>query len=231
MKYVNQAILGAVLFLALLGSGCATFTDTPSVAEPGAENRYDDAGIKTDIASALLKTDAAKANDVNVHCYNGHVFLIGEADKEFRASALDIARKAQGVVHVTTHWFPIGTASTLLDAGIETDIDAKLFLSDDINARRVAIDVWGGHVVLTGLVAKQSEIDGAVASIRNVGQVKSVTSYLSLDKGLQAQKPKERNESKKANDFSDMSKKFAEKKASDQAPPRKRRPPHATGSE
>ena len=168
------------LLLLLFLPGCVFFTADPPVAGPDAERRYDDAGIKTDIASGLLKIDAAKANRVNVHCYDGHVFLIGEADKEFRAQAIDFARKVEDVVHVTTHWFPPGSSSALRDAAIEAEIDARLFFADDINARRVAIDVWGGHVVLTGLAVRQSEIDSAVAAIKKIKQVRSVTSYLSL---------------------------------------------------
>jgi hyperosmotically inducible protein len=140
--------------------------------------RYDDAGIKTSITSQLLKYDASKANDVNVHCFNGHVFLIGEADEAFRDKAVDEAEETAGVVHVTTHWFPAGTASTTEDAAIENAIEAKRIFSEDINTRRVAVDVWGGNVVLTGIVAKQAEINRAMKAIEGIPGVKRVTSYL-----------------------------------------------------
>jgi hyperosmotically inducible protein len=140
--------------------------------------RYDDASIKTSITSQLLKIDASKANDVNVHCFNGHVFLIGEADEAFREKAVDEAEAAAGVVHVTTHWFPTGTASTADDAAVENAIEAGKVFSDDIDSRRVAVDVWGGNVVLTGIVSRQAEIDRAMRTIRAIDGVKRVTSYL-----------------------------------------------------
>lgn len=167
----------AVLSAALL-PGCARVSLQPGDVSDG-ESRYDDAGIKTTITSALLKKDAAKANDVNVHCFNGHVFLIGEADKDFRAVALEEARKANGVVHVTTHWFPTGTASAVEDAAIESEINLLPLFTENITTRRVAVDVWGGHVVLTGIVAKQQAINDTVARIKKIKQVRSVTSYLS----------------------------------------------------
>ena len=173
----------SLLFLvALLASvsltGCVTITGQP---EGPQETRYDDAGIKTGIASALLKKDAAKANDINVHCFNGHVFLIGEADKDFRGIALNTARQAEGVVHVTTHWFPTGTAATLDDSAIETEVDAQLLFTENLSVRRVAVDVWGGHVVLTGIASSQAEIDNAINKIKKIKQVRSVTSYLTLE--------------------------------------------------
>lgn len=175
---VLHAFIVLSLSLAALG-GCATISGRP--APPHIEeSRYDDAGIKTNITSQLLKANATKANDINVHCFNGHVFLIGEADQTFREKALREAEKTKGVVHVTTHWFPTGTASTLKDAAVETAIDTSLLFTEDISTRRVAVDVWGGNVVLTGMVEKQAEIDKAVARLKGIPGVKSVTSYLAL---------------------------------------------------
>lgn len=142
--------------------------------------RYDDAGIKTTIGSALLKNDATKANDINVHCFNGHVYLVGEADKAFRATALDIARQTEGVVNVTTHWFPNGTASTLLDTSIENDVDMPHLFARENGPTTVELDVWGGHVVLIGLAASQADIDRALGRIKKISKVKSVTSYITL---------------------------------------------------
>jgi len=173
-----SALMLLLISLAAIG-GCATVSGRP--APPHIEeSRYDDAGIKTTITSQLLKADATKANDINVYCFNGHVFLIGEADQKFREKALREAEKTKGVVHVTTHWFPTGTASTLKDAAIEAAIDTSLLFTEDISTRRVAVDVWGGNVVLTGIVGKQAEIDKAIAKIKTISGVKSVTSYLAV---------------------------------------------------
>jgi len=173
------SLLFALLFVACSLGGCVTFrggVDIPDIEE----SRYDDAGIKTSITSRLMEQSPAKANDVNVHCFNGHVFLVGEADADFRALALATAEGAEGVAHVTTHWFATGTASTALDAGIEREIAAGKVFEEGISTRRVAVDVWGGHVVLTGIVRQQKYIDRAVSRIKEIDKVESVTSYLVL---------------------------------------------------
>ena len=169
-----------VLFFALTLGGCVSLGDFfGSEQEHDLSTQYDDAGIKTGITSTLLKHSATKANDVDVHCFKGHVFLVGEADKDFRQFALDTARGATGVVHVTTHWFPTGTADTAGDAALEAAIAQKMGAAVASPASQVSIDVWGGNAILTGILPTQGEIDKAIATARDAKGVKSVTSYLS----------------------------------------------------
>ena len=174
------APLALALMLCVPLHGCVTVSGRPDELPKEEARRYDDAGIKTGITSALLKDDASQANTVNVHSFNGHVFLVGEATPAFRAKALDTARRANGVVHVTSHWFPDDTASTSEDAAIEAAIEAKRLFPGKSGLLRVAVDVWGGHVVLTGLGSRQSEVDSAVSAIRAIPNVKSVTSYITV---------------------------------------------------
>ncbi len=176
MKRVSLSFALAVLLATVL-SGC---TSIPGFVQDDRTlaTQYDDAGIKTKIAAAMLKQDATKANSVNVHCFRGHVFLVGEADQDFRRFSLETAQNTEGTVHVTTHWFPDGTSSTLSDTGIETEIDGKLLFTKDLSSTQVTVDVWGGHVVLTGIVDTQQNIDRAIAAAKGASGVKSVTSYL-----------------------------------------------------
>ncbi|MDL2267933.1 BON domain-containing protein [Desulfovibrio sp. OttesenSCG-928-G15] len=166
------------LCLLVFGSACAKVDPGASGADRGM--RFDDAGIKTDITAALLKMNATKSNDINVRCYRGHVFLIGEADEQFREKALDEARRTPEVVHVTTHWFPTGTANPVLDASVEDAIDKGGIIGPGNHPRVVTVDSWGGHVVLTGLSRSKSNVDAAIAKIKTIPQVKSVTSYIDV---------------------------------------------------
>lgn len=177
MKRFSSLCCAAVLSLVLLSGGCAVFSTPPPSPEEG---RYNDAEIKTDIVSTLLKKDPAKANDISVHSFDGHIFLVGEGDSEFREQAYSVARKTANVVHVTTHWFPFGTADPLRDAPIEAEIEATVLHSEKMNGRRAAVDAWGGHVVLTGIVATPQESSRIVENSKKVPHVKSVTSYLSV---------------------------------------------------
>lgn len=169
-----------LVFMALVAplAGCAVFSGGVSNESANLSTQYDDAGIKTSIASALLKSDAGKANDVEVHCFRGHVFLVGEADPEFRRLALTTARQADGVVHVTSHWFPTGTASTDTDSIIETEIMRTVGATGASGSNQLSVDVWGGHVVLVGLMKDQRQIESVVNAARTVPGVKSVTNYL-----------------------------------------------------
>jgi len=182
MKRPLLPLLLALLSLALVLPGCAyfSFTREPTEQQRRREQRYDDATIRTEIISALLRKDPAKSNTISVRSFDGHVFLIGEADKAFRVEATNIARSAHDVAQVTTHWFPAGTTSGGADAIIESNIESEVLRPEPVRARNVVADVWGGHVVLTGLVDNQAQIDTAMAKIKQMKQVKSVTSYVTL---------------------------------------------------
>lgn len=179
MRPHNILLLLHMIFAVACLGGCVSLADVfDSEQERNLSSQYDDAGIKTGITSALLKESATKANDVEVHCFKGHVFLVGEADKEFRAFALNAARNTQGVVHVTTHWFPDGMASTADDAALEAAIAPKMGFLASSPSSQLAIDAWGGNIVLTGIVPSQTEINKAIAAAKGTAGVKSVTSYL-----------------------------------------------------
>jgi len=182
MKRPLLSLLLALLALTLVLPGCAylSFTREPTPQQQRRDQRYDDAAIRTEIASALLRKNPAKANTVSVRSFNGHVFLIGEADREFRNEATDIARSTQSVTQVTTHWFPAGTALGGTDAIIESSIESDILRVDPVRTRGVAVDVWGGHAVLTGFASNQLQIDTAVAKIKGMKSVRSVTSYVTL---------------------------------------------------
>ena len=174
---MKRALFVAIVLCCQALSGCFVIPSAVEDERP-LSTQYDDAGTKTGIAATLLREDATKANGINVHCFEGHVFLVGEADKDFRAFAVKTAAGAEGVVHVTPHWFPNGTGSAISDTALETKVDAALLFTKNLPSTQVVVDVWGGHVVLTGLMKDQTDIQKAVSTVRGVEGVKSVTSYL-----------------------------------------------------
>lgn len=175
---MKKRMVGIFCLLLLLAGGCSTVT-APVMDKRDMKTLADDGAIKANVAAALVKKSPVKATDVNVHSFRGHVFLIGEADQEFRAFAYATAQAAKGVVHVTPHWFPTGTGHTFSDTALETQIDTELLFAKNVRSTQVIVDVWGGHVVLTGIMANRASIDRAISSVRKVPGVKSVTSYLS----------------------------------------------------
>ena len=144
--------------------------------------QYSDAQIEATIKGNLVQQDASQATKVNVYSFRGHVFLVGEVDKAYRAFAQKNAAATPGVHHVTTHWFAPGASHLGDDTQIEAAIDSNLLFADKVGSTRVNVDVWGGHVVLLGILSSQDEIKRAVQEARKVKGVKSVTSYLMTNK-------------------------------------------------
>jgi hyperosmotically inducible protein len=172
---VPAAVLAATLLCA-----CSVARPEPR-SIPREESRYSDADIKTEVSSVLLGMDPSTANEVDVHCFNGRVFLIGEADKEFRGRAIDAAGQIPGVTEVTPHWFPTGSGDADEDAAVAAAIEDLPLFAGKVAGGRVAVDVRGGHVVLTGLMPAQADIDGLIREVKRVGHVKSVTGYIFPD--------------------------------------------------
>ncbi len=168
-----------VLVLAFVLGGCSTAT-APIMDNRSLETLADDAAIKTELAALLVKESPTKAYSVNVHSFRGHVFLIGEADKNFRAFAEKAANNTKSVRKVTTHWFASGISRAVNDTKLEAAIDSKLLFSRNVRSTQVIVDVWGGNVVLTGIMGSQADINRALEAVRSVSGVKSVTSYLEV---------------------------------------------------
>ncbi len=174
--------------------------------ERSVSGQYSDKQIEASIKADLLAEHALKATDVNVYSFRGHVYMVGQVDPAYRAFAERTAQKAKGVWAVTTHWFPVGTANSVSDTQIEAAIDANLLFAKKVSSTQVNVDVWGGNVVLVGLMASQAEIERSIAEVRKVSGVKSVKSYLmtnqqSLRESGQGGKPQESDQTAKPIDI------------------------------
>ncbi|MDR2077056.1 MAG: BON domain-containing protein [Desulfovibrio sp.] len=178
MKHLALTLL---LLIAVPAGGCVSLSGFFSEEEAGLSSQYDDAGIKTAITSALLTSNPTKANDVEVRCFRGHVFLVGEADPEFRRFAAATARETTGVETVTTHWFPAATAATAADTALQAAIAEKLKPLATSALSQIAVDVWGGQAVLTGILPDAQKVSQALAAARSTAGVKNVTSYLAAE--------------------------------------------------
>ena len=177
MRYPQCIMICAGLFLLACLTACPAI---PFVAEDerGLGTQYSDTEIEGGIKYALLQNDPARAANTNVYCFRGHVFLVGEANPAWSAFAENTARQQVGVRKVTTRWFPLGTSDSFNDSQIESAIDTNLLFASNVASTRVNVDVWGGHVVLLGIMENQGEIERAIRETRGNPGVKSVESYL-----------------------------------------------------
>ena len=172
---MRSYILGALLLLFVVSSaGCAGV----AMDERSLNTQFSDAEIVTSVKTTLLGDDMSKGLDVHVYSFRGHVYLVGEADQAYREHTVRVAEKAQGVRKVTAHWFPTGTSDSGSDLVIETKVAKELLFAKDVSSTQVSVEVWGGHVVLLGVMENQHNISRAIAASQGVPDVKSVTSYL-----------------------------------------------------
>lgn len=178
MRLIINCLL-VVLLGGLLGGmlpGCALYSVPEDKRTVG--TIVDDSVIVTDVKTAMLKQDAAEALDVNVFCYDGHVYLVGDPPYSFRPKAVAAARGVKGVQRVTTHWFIPGTGSGAEDTLVSTRLRSNLIAAPGLSSTRIDFEVYGGNVVLLGITGSDAQTAQAVRIARGTTGVKNVTSYL-----------------------------------------------------
>ena len=140
-----------------------------------AEDKSIATGIKTD----LLNHKFGDGWNIDVYCYYGHVFLVGEVPVEARNDALTIARRDTRVRSVRAHWFEPATSETS-DLMLATKLRTELIGTSNLSSTRIDTEVNSGRVVLLGVVANEQERELAVQTARRVNGVVQVYNYLML---------------------------------------------------
>jgi len=143
-----------------------------------------DTKIKAIILDAFIQDDTVKTFDIDIACYYGQVYLIGEYDTEKQKNrAVEIAGDVEGVKGVTTYLLkkkdgdPCGTMDNL---AIKAKVKAKLIKDEDIWSTNVDVTIVQCNVVFTGLVGSDKEIEKIIAHAKSVGGVRSVKSFLKV---------------------------------------------------
>ena len=171
-------LLAILALFVLLAQGCIVLGRGAPDDDGSHREYYSDDEIRLALTSALEAQDPARASLVEVYCFNSHIFLIGEADEDFRRLALSMANGMKGAKGVTTHWFEPGSGNRMRDASLAANIEGKLLFDSTISATRMAVSVVGGHVVLCGLMPNRESEEKVISIARGTYGVRSVTSYL-----------------------------------------------------
>ncbi|MBC8199589.1 MAG: BON domain-containing protein [Desulfobacterales bacterium] len=181
MKNYFAAILCLVLLV--MSSGCTTFYSA-AVDERNVRTVAGDTKIKATILQKFIEDDVVKTFDIDIACYYGHVYLIGEYDAEKQKNrAIKIARKVERVEGITTYLLkkkdgdPCGATDNL---AIKAKIKAKLIKDGDIWSTNVDVTVVQCNVVFVGLVGSDKEIEKIIAHAKSVGGIRSVKSFLKV---------------------------------------------------
>ena len=187
----NYFIVISCLILMVINYGCAALVPVPvcttyniAVDERNIKTVVSDTKIKTLVLDAFIQDKTVKTFDIDVECYYGHVYLIGEYDTDKQInSAIELAGNVEGVKGVTTYLLkkkdgdPCGTTDNL---AIKARIKAKLIMDGNIWSTNVDITVVQCNVVFVGLVRSDKEIEKIIAHAKSVGGVRSVKSFLKV---------------------------------------------------
>ena len=176
-KLCQLSLLLACLALVCLIQGCAVYStasDERLVDTMGSDN-----AISGLIKKDLMAERFADGWNISVHCFYGHVFLVGECPKEMRAKAVKIAKRDKRVRSVTTHWFSPSVAETN-NFVMATKLRSALIGTGNLNSTRIETEVNSDRVVLLGVANDSNERKTAVRAAREVNGVLTVTSYIML---------------------------------------------------
>ena len=176
------------LAAAILLSGCAATVigaagkgaynaanDERSIGDQG-----NDLNTKMSVKTALTQKQFKNISRVNVYCFNSIVYLVGEVDKKDRKGIVETALTVPTVKEVKTKWFDPGTGSTIEDTAIETAISGNLVFTKHVSSTNISLEVYGGNVVIVGILSSQDEINRAIKAVKATDGVKSVTNFLTV---------------------------------------------------
>jgi osmotically-inducible protein OsmY len=154
--------------------------------ERGVGGTASDFSIKTNIQTALAKSDPEMAASLYVTVYQGRALLTGTApDPQTKAAAGDLARGIPGVraVYDEIEVAPTETVwNSTKDAWITSEVRSGLVFSD-VRSVNYDIETVDQSVYLIGSARSQAELDHATSLARNVPGVKRVVSYVEIRPG------------------------------------------------
>jgi hyperosmotically inducible protein len=174
-----------ILILEFLMAGCTTIYKS-AVDTRGVGKQYDDQKITMAIRQRFLNDETIKYFDISIYCYNGHVYLVGEYDSaEQKDQAVKLAREVEGVKSVTDYFLPKkedNTCGTTANLTLATKVKAELISDMEISSTQIEVKAMQCNIVLLGLVGSADSIKKAISHAETVQGVRSVKSFLQVQK-------------------------------------------------
>jgi len=182
-------ILGATFVAAasLLVAGCNNSPDAAPAAKTSVGTAIDDTVVTGKVKSALLSDAEVKSFDLKVETRKGEVQLSGFVDNQAQIDrAVSTTRSVEGVTGVENKIaLKTGTATVgnKVDDGIITAKVKSTLLSDpNVKSLDINVTTRKGEVQLSGFVDSQTQIDQAMALVKDVEGVTRVDNELSIKK-------------------------------------------------
>ena len=179
ISIAGAALVGCNPYVAAVSVVSQTYgvaTDERSISTQAA-----DADIEAQVKAALIQSPVQGTGGLRVYSRRGVVLLCGVVPPGSAAgrAAVQIARGIAGVKRVET-FFVASEPSETADIEIEAKVKAAFVADPNLSADQVTVNVFGGHVVLVGIVNTPDQIDEFVSDARSVSGVVSVRSYIQL---------------------------------------------------
>ena len=179
-----------LLMLAVSLTGCNPYTAAVSAVSEtygvtqdlrSVSTQATDTDIEARIKTALLASPVSGTGSLSVFCRQGVVVLTGVVPRGSTAGtvAVQTARETSGATRVETYFVQY-QPSELTDFEIKEKIKAALVTDPQVVESRVDVAVYGGHVVLVGVVGSRQKAQDFIEDARSVSGVVSVRSYIQL---------------------------------------------------
>ncbi len=165
-----------VAAVSLTAQAYGVATDMRSVSTQGA-----DTAIEAQIKAALLASPVSGTAGISVYCRQGEVVLAGVLPRRAPAGfeAVKIARDTSGVRRVETFYVD-AQPDMVGDLALKTKIKTTLISDPRLISGQVDVGVYGGHVVLVGVVESWQKVEDFREEVRSVEGVMSVRSYIQV---------------------------------------------------
>ena len=179
-----------LLVLAVLAAGCNPYVTAASLAMQtynitsdmrSISTQASDTAIEAQIKTALLTSSTPGTSGITVYCRNGVVVLAAALPPRSPAgfAAVQIARGTSGVQRVET--FYVNSQPDMSgDLALKAQIKATIIADPRLTAGQVDVGVYGGHVLLVGVVDSWQKVEDFRENVRSVPGVLSVRSFIQV---------------------------------------------------
>lgn len=159
--------------------GVVTQTYGVATDERSLSTQASDTEIEAEVKGALVESPVQGTGSLNVWCRNGVVVLAGVVlpGSQTGIAAVNIATATSGVKRVET-FFVKSEPSKATDVEIEGEVKAAFIADPNVVADRVSVGVYGGHVILVGVVSSYDQAQRFADDASSVSGVVSVRSYI-----------------------------------------------------
>jgi osmotically-inducible protein OsmY len=160
--------------LTILGRVVTTTMDARTKAEVSADTE-----IGAGASKRLLDDKRSEWAGVTVMVFAQHVVIAGAVKTEaVKKRVEELVRQDKRVRSLKNELLVGDTGSLARDIALETEINAGLTAAKGVSSVNMRWCATGGRVVLMGIAQSQQEASLAVAKVRGVKGVKSLTSHL-----------------------------------------------------